>query len=57
VVVHCDVSYSQSDNPDSEYFADQTELFSRKQWRPILFKGQAIAANTKRDYEVSAPRR
>ena len=51
------LTYSQSDNPDSEHFADQTELFSKKQWRPILFTGKAIAADTKRDYEVSAPRR
>jgi acyl-homoserine-lactone acylase len=51
------LTYSQSDNPDSEHFADQTELFSKKQWRPILFTAQAIAADTKRDYEVSAARR
>ena len=51
------LTYSQSDNPDSEHFADQTERFSGKQWRPILFTAKAIAADTKRDYEVSAPRR
>lgn len=51
------LTYSQSDNPDSEHFADQTELFSKKQWRPILFTAKAIAADTKRDYEVSAPQR
>jgi acyl-homoserine-lactone acylase len=51
------LTYSQSDNPDAEHFADQTELFSKKQWRPILFTAKAIAADTKRDYEVSASRR
>jgi acyl-homoserine-lactone acylase len=51
------LTYSQSDNPGSEHFADQTELFSKKQWRPILFAAKAIAADTKRDYEVSAARR
>jgi acyl-homoserine-lactone acylase len=51
------LTYSQSDNPGSEHFADQTELFSKKQWRPILFTAKAIAADTKRDYEVSAARR
>jgi acyl-homoserine-lactone acylase len=51
------LTYSQSDNPDSQHFADQTELFSKKQWRPILFTGKSIAADTKRDYEVSAARR
>ncbi len=51
------LTYSQSDNPDSEQFADQTELFSKKQWRPILFTAKAIAADTKRDYEVSAARK
>ena len=51
------LAYSQSDNPDSQHFADQTELFSKKQWRPILFTEKAIAADTKRGYEVSAVRR
>ena len=51
------LTYSQSDNPDSQHFADQTELFSKKQWRPVLFTGKSIAADTKRDYEVSAARR
>lgn len=51
------LTYSQSDNPDSQHFADQTELFSKKQWRPILFTAKAIAADTKRDYEVSAARK
>jgi acyl-homoserine-lactone acylase len=26
------LSYSQSENPDSPYFADQTQMFSRKEW-------------------------
>jgi acyl-homoserine-lactone acylase len=51
------LSYSQSENPDSPHFADQTELFSQKQWRPIRFTRAAIAADTKRDYNVSGPHR
>jgi acyl-homoserine-lactone acylase len=41
----------------SEHFADQTELFSKKQWRPVLFKREAVVADTKRDYKVTASRR
>jgi acyl-homoserine-lactone acylase len=47
------LTYSQSGDPDSEHFADQTALFSQKRWRPVLFTRQAIAADTKRDYTVS----
>jgi acyl-homoserine-lactone acylase len=31
------LTYSESSNPASPHFADQTELFSRKQWLPDLF--------------------
>jgi acyl-homoserine-lactone acylase len=31
------LTYSESSNPDSPHFADQTELFSHKQWLPDLF--------------------
>ena len=39
------LTYSQSGDPDSEQFTDQTELFSRKEWRPILFDEGSIAAD------------
>jgi acyl-homoserine-lactone acylase len=51
------LTYSQSSDPVSEHFADQTELFSKKQWRPVLFKREAVVADTKRDYKVTASRR
>jgi len=49
-------TYSQSGDPNSPHFTDQTELYSRKEWRPILFRVTDIAGDVKRDYTVSAPR-
>ena len=39
------ISYSQSTNPDSPYFSDQTNLFSQSQWRDCLFTEEQIAAD------------
>jgi acyl-homoserine-lactone acylase len=39
------LTYSQSAEPDSPWFSDQTELFSQKQWRPILWNEADIAAD------------
>jgi acyl-homoserine-lactone acylase len=50
------LTYSQSGDPESEHFDDQTLLFSKKQWRPVLFTEDEIAADTKREYTVSGPR-
>ena len=36
------LSYSQSGNPDSDYFSDQTALYRDKSWRAILFTPSAI---------------
>jgi acyl-homoserine-lactone acylase len=36
------LTYGQSGDPASAFFSDQTELFSAKQWRPILFTDDAI---------------
>src|SRR5690606_7975830 len=48
------LSYSQSAEPDSPWFADQTERFSEKQWRPILWHEQDIAADPNLiEYQVS----
>ncbi|MFP2924763.1 penicillin acylase family protein [Pyxidicoccus sp. 3LG] len=38
------LTYSQSSNPASDHYADQTRLFSRKEWRPILFSEAEVAA-------------
>ncbi len=39
------VSYSQSIDPDSPFFSDQTRLFSQSQWRDCLFSEAQIAAD------------
>lgn len=36
------LTYGQSGDPRSPHFSDQTELFSRKGWRPVLFTEQEI---------------
>jgi acyl-homoserine-lactone acylase len=36
------MTYGQSGDPDSPYFTDQTELFSKKEWRRILFTPDQI---------------
>jgi acyl-homoserine-lactone acylase len=39
------LSYSESSDPDSTHFADQTQLFSDKAWRPALFTEAEILAD------------
>jgi acyl-homoserine-lactone acylase len=39
------LTYSQSENPKSKYFADQTRLFSQRRWLPMLFSDRAIRAD------------
>jgi acyl-homoserine-lactone acylase len=41
------LTYSESDNPASAHFADQTKLFSRKQWVPDTFCEAAVLRATK----------
>ncbi|MHA7632175.1 acylase [Corallococcus sp. M7] len=36
------LTYSQSGDPKSANYADQTQLYSQKQWRPILFTDAQI---------------
>lgn len=40
------LTYSQSSNPDSPFSADQTQLYSRKQWVPESFCPSDVQANT-----------
>lgn len=48
------LTYSQSAEPDSGWFSDQTELFSNKQWRPLLWHEADILADPNLiEYEVS----
>ena len=39
------LTYSESGDRDSPHFVDQTELFSEKAWRPILYGEADIAAD------------
>ena len=39
------LTYSQSDDPESPYFADQTQLFSEKKWHQCLYDQKSIAAD------------
>jgi len=42
------LSYSQSDDPETGHVDDQTrKLFSKKQWRPLLYSEADIAADPK----------
>ena len=50
------LTYGQSGDPGSPHFTDQTELYARKEWRPILFRADAIARDVRREYTVSGPR-
>ena len=38
------LSYSQSTNPASPHYADQTRLYSRKEWNRLPFTDEEIAA-------------
>ncbi|MDO9354335.1 MAG: penicillin acylase family protein [Solirubrobacteraceae bacterium] len=38
------VTYGQSTNPESPYYADQTKLLSNKQWNTLPFCGDDVAA-------------
>ena len=38
------LTYGESSDPASPNFADQTQLFSNKEWRPILFSEAEVAA-------------
>lgn len=39
------LSYSESDDPASPHFADQTELFSESKYRPVLFSESDVLAD------------
>ncbi len=48
------LTYSESDDPSSPHFADQTQLFSDKTWRRCLFLEADIAADPNLvSYDVS----
>ncbi|MCP3675602.1 MAG: acylase [Gammaproteobacteria bacterium] len=41
------LTYGGSGDPSSEHYTDQTNLFSKKQWRPILYKIEDIKKDAK----------
>ncbi|HEX6944565.1 MAG TPA: penicillin acylase family protein, partial [Casimicrobiaceae bacterium] len=49
------LSYSESTNPTSPYFADQTKLFSNEQWVKAAFCERDIAAGTIRTERLGPP--
>jgi acyl-homoserine-lactone acylase len=51
------LSYSQSENPESEHYADQTRLFSQKQWLPMRFTEQQIRSDPEYERSVVTGRR
>ena len=51
------LSYSQSENPQSPHYADQTRLFSQKQWLPMRFTEQQIRSDPEYERTVVTGRR
>jgi acyl-homoserine-lactone acylase len=51
------LSYSQSENPRSEHYADQTRLFSQKQWLPMRFSERSIRGDPNYERTVVTSRR
>jgi acyl-homoserine-lactone acylase len=50
------LTYSQSANPRSPFFADQGPLFSRKQWVPVRFCRRDVIRHALRTTVLRAPR-
>ncbi|MBW2268649.1 MAG: penicillin acylase family protein [Deltaproteobacteria bacterium] len=50
------LTYSLSANPDSPHYADQTRMFSRKEWLDLPFHEADVEAAALHDYRVSGPR-
>ena len=51
------LSYSQSENPDSPFYADQTRLFSQEKWLPMRFTERDIKADPAYSKRVVTGRR
>ncbi len=49
------LAYSQSHDPESVHFSDQTELFSQQQWRPMRFSAADIAADQVSQQVLTVP--
>jgi len=44
------VAYSESDDPKSPHYNDQSRLFAEEQWKPAWFTEEDIARNLERSY-------
>ena len=51
------LTYGQSADPSSPWFADQAALYRDKRWRPALFDRDAVEAAEQSRQELVAPRR
>jgi acyl-homoserine-lactone acylase len=51
------LSYSQSENPSSPHYADQTRLFSQEKWLPMRFTDKQIKADPDYSRKVVRGRR
>lgn len=51
------LSYSQSTDPTSPHYSDQTELYSRKGWDDLLWRDDAVEAATLTRLKLSEPAR
>ena len=50
------LTYGQSGDPESPYFTDQTKLYSRKAWRPVLFEEADVAAGVEHETTLERSR-
>ena len=46
------LTYGLSEDPNSRHFWDQTELFSQKKWRPVLFSEESIQKDVQEEMIV-----
>lgn len=44
------LAYSQSENPESPHYSDQSALFANKEWKDAWFYEEDIAKHTERSY-------
>ena len=51
------LTYSQSENPRSRHYADQTRLFSREGWKPMRFTERQIRRDPAYTRKVVTARR
>jgi acyl-homoserine-lactone acylase len=50
------VTYGNTGDPDSDFFSDQTQRFSDKDWKEVRFTEADVAAATVTSKDVSGPR-